>query len=99
METELGVPAELREDLCEAIEILRQFGATEVYLFGSLARGAADEDSDIDIAIVGVPKKRFFAAYGELLMKLDHPFDLIGLDYDNEFTRRLRSEGSLRRVA
>ena len=99
METDLAVPAGLRKDLSEAVEILTHYGATEVYLFGSLARGGADEDSDIDIATVGVPKNRFFAAYGELLMKLDHAFDLIGLDYDNEFTRRLRSEGSLRRVA
>ena len=99
MQTELKVPLALRDDLSEAITILKRFGSTEIYLFGSIALGNSDQESDIDIATVGLPKDRFFAAYGELLMKLDHPFDLIGLDYDNEFTRRLRSKGALRRVA
>ena len=99
MALEVEVPARLHKDLSEAIEILKRFGATEIFLFGSLARGTSAEASDIDLATVGLPKDRFFAAYGELLMRLDHQFDLIGLDYENEFTRRLRSEGILRRVA
>lgn len=99
MALEVEVPAKLQKDLSVAIEILKRFGATEIFLFGSLARGTSAEVSDIDLATVGLPKDRFFAAYGELLMRLDHQFDLIGLDYENEFTRRLRSEGTLRRVA
>ena len=99
MALEVEVPAKLQKDLSVAIEILKRFGATEIFLFGSLARGTSVEVSDIDLATVGLPKDRFFAAYGELLMRLDHQFDLIGLDYENEFTRRLRSEGPLRRVA
>lgn len=99
MAPEIEVPARLQKDLSDAIEILKRFGATEIFLFGSLARGTSDDASDIDIATVGLPKNRFFAAYGELLMQLNHKFDLIGLDYENEFTRRLRREGTLRRVA
>lgn len=47
MGTDPAVPAGLRKDLSEAVEILKHYGATEVYLFGSLARGGADEDSDM----------------------------------------------------
>ncbi len=97
MKGKLEAPLSLKDDLSETVEILKGFGAAEVYVFGSLARG--DHKSDIDIATVGLPKDRFFAAYGALLMRLDHPFDLVGLVYGNKFARRLRDEGQLRRVA
>ncbi len=67
MALEIEVRARLQKDLSDAIEILKRFGATEIFLFGSLARGTSDDASDIDIATVGLPKNRFFAAYGELL--------------------------------
>lgn len=99
MKEEVEAPSSLKDDLSEAVEILKGFGAAEVYVFGSLARGDPHGESDIDMATVGLPKDRFFAAYGALLMRLNHPFDLVGLDYGNDFARRLRDEGHLRRVA
>ena len=99
MKSEIDVPSPVKDDLSEAVEILKGFGAVEVYVFGSLARGDSHATSDIDIATVGLPKDRFFAAYGALLMKLNHPFDLVGLDYGHDFARRLRDAGQLRRVA
>jgi len=41
-------------------ELKQQFGIEEIALFGSYARGEADEDSDIDIAIMKVNKKDYF---------------------------------------
>lgn len=38
-------------------ELKQQFGIEEIALFGSYARAEADEDSDIDIAIMKVQKK------------------------------------------
>ena len=36
-----------------AVEVLaREFGATEVWLFGSAARGTTTEESDIDLLVV-----------------------------------------------
>lgn len=36
-----------------AVEVLaREFGASEVWLFGSAARGTSTEDSDIDLLVV-----------------------------------------------
>lgn len=69
-----------------------------MYLFGSYATGASHPGSDIDIATTGPPKNRFFAASGQLLMELSMPFDLIGLDYDNQISRSLRDEAELLRV-
>lgn len=36
-----------------------QYGAKEVILFGSYARGEAGEDSDIDLLIISATKERF----------------------------------------
>lgn len=40
-------------ELEQAVEVLaREFGACEVWLFGSAARGTTSEDSDIDLLVV-----------------------------------------------
>ena len=82
-----------------AAEILLQNGCREVYLFGSLARGSFGPDSDIDLATVGLPKDRFFAAYGRILSRVRRRVDLIGLDYDQDFGAKLKQVGTLSRVA
>jgi len=41
-------------------ELKQQFGIEEIALFGSYARGEANENSDIDIAIMKVKKKDYF---------------------------------------
>ncbi len=94
-----GLPASYCHDLDRAVEILRELGCTEVYLFGSLARGAVHPGSDIDLAIRGCPPKRFFRAVGRLLTALEHPTDLVDLDCgEDPFARRLLAEGSLVRL-
>lgn len=45
-----------------AAVLFREFGATRVVLFGSLASGRFDARSDIDIAAAGIDPARFFAA-------------------------------------
>lgn len=98
MGTRGALPLTVEKDLRKATAILKRYGTTEVYLFGSYASGNARPDSDVDIAVVGLPKNHFFAAYGELLMELQLPFDLIGLDYDNDVSRSVRSDAELVRV-
>jgi uncharacterized protein len=46
---------------------IKAMGATSLYVFGSVAQGGADRDSDIDLFIDYDPKSRFNA------------FDLVGL--------------------
>lgn len=66
----------------EAAAMLRtKFGATNVYLFGSLAQpGAFTEVSDIDLAVEGLRSRDYFRALAAV-MSLDRRFriDLVDL--------------------
>jgi predicted nucleotidyltransferase len=78
-----GLPDSFRTDIEQAIAVLTTLGAREVFIFGSMA----DRDQfiiprDIDIAVSGLPKDRFFKAYGQLLVKMVHEVDLVDLDDD-----------------
>jgi len=98
MLSELSLPEDLKKEISVAAEILMQDGCREVYIFGSLAKGTFSAESDIDLAIVGLPKERFFATYGRILSQVHRRVDLVGLDYDSDFGNRLRSVGTLSRV-
>ena len=90
--------AELARRVHEAAEALKAAGAREVYLFGSAAQGTLREDSDVDLAVVGLPPERFFFAMADANRILGRPLDLVDLDEANPFTRYLREEGELVRV-
>jgi len=92
---ELEISESHRHDLRRAIEILKEEGCAEIYLFGSLVTGRIHGQSDIDLAVRGCPKKRFFRVFGELMMELDHPVDLVDLDCDDLFVHRLEKQGGL----
>lgn len=82
------VPSEFRTDLKRAIEVLREHGATEIYVFDSLVHPWSDgQPNDMDIAVSGLPPRRFLHAYGILLGELEHRFDLVDLDYSTLFAR------------
>jgi len=69
-----------------------------VYVFGSAAKGKLRENSDVDIAVPGLPAEAFFPAMAAAHDALGRPLDLVDLDEDNPFTRYLQEEGELRRV-
>lgn len=95
----ISIPPEFVPDLQKASEILRSFGAKEVYIFGSLTDAERDHHPrDIDIGVSGLPNEVFFRTYGELLGVMDHRFDLVDLDFDSPFVRKLREHGNLERV-
>ena len=94
-----SLPQEIKEDLDIAKEILLKAGAREIYVFGSFADGSYRKDSDIDLAVVDLEKSRFFEVYGTLLSKLSHPVDLVGLDYQTDFSDQLKQSGTLLRIA
>jgi len=96
---ETNIPKEFKYDIDLAIKLLKQEGCTEVYLFGSLAENTYDSSSDIDLAVKGLKKGKYFHVYGELLRLLHHPFDLVGLDYNNDFSKELMKTGTLKRVS
>lgn len=88
----------LEQLIKKAVQALREEGAREVFIFGSAADVSADHVSDIDLAVKGLPPKRFIKAMGKVGDILQCPFDLVDLDEENPFTRYLREEGELRRV-
>jgi predicted nucleotidyltransferase len=82
-----------------AAQILREEGAREVYLFGSLAKGKERPDSDIDLAVSGLPPERFIKAMAKAMGAIGQEFDLVDLDEDSAVTRCLREHGGLQLVA
>lgn len=89
----------IKEAIERAASALKDLGAREVYVFGSAASGRASAGSDVDLAVTGLPPEVFFRAMAVAGDILDRELDLVCLDDDNPFTRYLREEGDLQRVA
>ena len=89
---------ELKGLVDKAVSALKAVGAKEVYVFGSAAHGILRENSDVDIAVSGLPPEVFFRAMAKASRALGRPIDLVDLDEDSPFTRYLRKEGELQRV-
>jgi uncharacterized protein len=82
----------------KAAAVLKSFGATDVYLFGSVAKDTNNEHSDIDLAVSGLPPNVFFKAMGSTMNAIKREFDLVDLDEKNPFVEYLKSHGKLQRV-
>jgi predicted nucleotidyltransferase len=97
--SEGNLPPEIQHDIEQAVAILKNGGCTAVFLFGSAVHGPFTNDSDIDLAVQGCPKKDFFTLYGQLMMELQRPVDLIDLDTEADpFVTYLKQRGTLQRV-
>ena len=82
----------------EAAAALKAAGAREVYVFGSAARDAMDDESDIDLAVTGLPPGLFYRAMGQARRILKRPVDLVDLDECNAFAEYLKASAGLKRV-
>ena len=60
--------------------MLRAAGATEVWLFGSLATDAPGLTADVDLAVAGLPSARYFEVVAELGLLFATPIDLVLLE-------------------
>ncbi|HEY73729.1 MAG: hypothetical protein B6I35_11190 [Anaerolineaceae bacterium 4572_32.2] len=89
------LPDTYQKNIRRAASIIREVGCTDVFLFGSLTAGEIRDKSDIDLAIRGCPKGKFFHLLGRLLLELDYPVDLVNLDRPDAFGRYLEKEGEL----
>jgi predicted nucleotidyltransferase len=93
---------DLEARISRAAEILKRYGATEVYVFGSAASGKMHPHSDVDLAMIGIPPEKFFRAMGEAYETLGMPLDLVDLSEDTSlaiYLRKLKDRGDLKRVA
>jgi len=89
---------ELRQLIEKAAAVLKAAGAREVHIFGSAAQGKLREDSDVDLAVSGLPPEVFFRAMAQAGDILGRPLDLVDLDEATPFTRYLKKEKELQRV-
>lgn len=64
------------ELLLAAANLLRSIGASQVFVFGSVVRGELRPDSDIDMAVSGLPAKVYFFAVSKVSDLLGRPVDL-----------------------
>jgi predicted nucleotidyltransferase len=93
-----SMTARLRSSIEAAADVLRAFGAREVYVFGSAAHGSLRAESDIDLAVSGLPPSIFFRAASKAADFLNRPADLVDLDDESPAVRYLRNGGELVRV-
>jgi len=73
-------------------EVSEKYHAKRVLLFGS-SLDVTGESHDIDIAVEGISPKDFFKYYGELMLKLSKPIDVIDLSGMSKFTKLIQQEG------
>jgi uncharacterized protein len=75
-------------------EISEKYAAKRVLLFGSsLISGR--ESRDIDIAVEGIAPREFFKYYGNLMLRLSKPVDVIDLSETSKFVALVKEEGVL----
>jgi predicted nucleotidyltransferase len=73
-------------------EVAREYGAAKVVLFGS-SLAEDREPNDIDLGVSGIEPRLFFRFYGELMMRLSKPIDIIDLAYRSRFTELIERDG------
>lgn len=81
--------------LPDAARLLRErYGTTRVVLFGSLAIGTVTAQSDLDLAVEGLPNASYFAALADLMALVGGPVDLVRLeDAPVSLAERIAAEG------
>ena len=80
------------------LDTLHNAGCTESYLFGSYATGTADDNSDIDIGIKGMPPRNFFSVHSMLEDATGKSVDLVDFDEKPQFFMLLQQLGELRKI-
>jgi len=94
---DIGPGAKIPEKLRKFAALLRErYRLEAIYVFGSYARGALHEGSDIDIVIVGDFKERFFDRIGSVMDLTDLPIDPL-VYTPAEFARMLEEGNPLMR--
>ena len=93
------LPERYKKDIEKAVEILKNRGCTEVYLFGSLSIGDYHENSDIDLGVIGLDGKLYFNTWAEIEREVNSEIDLVDFDgEDNRFAQFMLRIGECVRV-
>jgi predicted nucleotidyltransferase len=70
----------------------QEFGVDAVWLFGSAARSDPSV-GDIDLAVEGLSRARFFDFYERLYFSLPKPVDLVDLSQNPPIAPLIRAKG------
>ncbi|MDD5673569.1 MAG: nucleotidyltransferase domain-containing protein [Chitinivibrionales bacterium] len=81
-----------KSDKDTIISLSKKYGLSKVLLFGSNA-STEKEGRDIDIAVEGITPSKFFAFYGDLMLQLSKPVDVIDLSVSSRFQKMVAAEG------
>ena len=73
-------------------DVSQRYQVRRVLLFGS-SLDADDNARDIDIAVEGVPPEAFFEYYGDLMMQLPRPVDVVDLSSPSKFSELILRDG------
>jgi predicted nucleotidyltransferase len=73
-------------------KISKRYSVKRVLLFGS-SLFSSGESRDIDLAVEGISPADFFRYYGDLMIGLSKPVDVIDLAKTSRFTSMIRREG------
>ena len=84
--------------LSAVAQLLRRYGASDVFVFGSATKSTFRPGSDVDIAVTGLPPDVFFSAIAKASDILGKPVDLVDLDDRTPRVRYLIGSGELVRV-
>lgn len=89
----LGIGDIIGDKHADILRLAAKYGAFNVRVFGSVARGEAQEDSDVDLLVDFKAGTSIFDAVGlwqDLTELLGRPISLVGEDSpDDSFTRRI----------
>jgi predicted nucleotidyltransferase len=92
---ELNIPHKYRQDIENAVKLLKNEGSKAVFLFGSLVTGKINENSDIDIGTKGLPREKFLTLYSKLYFDFNNKIDLVDFDENDEFYLLLNNLGEV----
>ena len=83
------------QDLKQIVSILKQtFGATRILIYGSLLNDRFSADSDIDVAVEGIPEECFFEALASVNQYCDRWVDLKPIEsLEPYFWQRIQAKG------
>ena len=92
----INLDEEIKSEVKEVVNLLKENGCKRVYLFGSIVNGKFKKDSDIDVAISGLEPKKFIMVYSKIMMTIDRKVDLVDLDdEDDYFVKNILKEEEL----
>lgn len=96
---EILIPTAFQSDIEKAIQLLKEEGCSEIYLFGSLVTGNFKAKSDVDLGVKGCPPEGFFQIFSKLNDFCMHKIDLVDFEAEEDFHNMLEDIDEVIRIA